>query len=103
MNNIERCKVNMISHLDVRLSEKVLLERRENAKKIIAECRRDDCFYASTQSYREPWLRDLVYSEDILLNLGYAKEIKNQRQSRNHKMSTHTPISITNQEQKEPA
>jgi len=77
-NSVERCETNMISNLGVRLSEKVLLERRENAKKVIEGCRKDNRFYASSHNYREPWLRDMVYSIDILLSLGYVKEVKNQ-------------------------
>ncbi len=54
-----------------------LLEKEEQAKKVIEECRRENGFYASTQRYHELWLRDLVYSEDVLLKLGYRREIKN--------------------------
>jgi hypothetical protein len=54
-----------------------LFEKEEQAKKVIEECRREKGFYASTQRYHELWLRDLVYSEDVLLKLGYQKEIEN--------------------------
>ena len=54
-----------------------LLEKEDMAKKVIEACRRGNGFYASTQRYPELWLRDLVYSEDVLLKLGYRKEIEN--------------------------
>jgi hypothetical protein len=71
-----------------------LLEKEEKAKKVIEGCRRENGFYASTQRYRELWLRDLVYSEDVLLKLGYQREIKNhfsefiKLQRRNGQMPT---------------
>ena len=52
-------------------------EKEELAKKVIEKCRMEKGFYASTQRYHELWLRDLVYSEDVLLKLGYQKDIKN--------------------------
>ena len=52
-------------------------EKEELAKKVIENCRMEKGFYASTQRYHELWLRDLVYSEDVLLKLGYQKDIKN--------------------------
>jgi len=55
-----------------------LLEKEALAKKVIEGCRRENGFNASTQRYHELWMRDLVYSEDVLLKLGYRKEIKNQ-------------------------
>jgi hypothetical protein len=53
------------------------LEKEEKAKKVIKECRRENGFYASTQRYHAIWLRDLVYSEDALLKLGYARDVEN--------------------------
>lgn len=70
------------------------MEKEEKAKKVIEECRRENGFYASTQRYHELWLRDLVYSEDVLLKLGYPREIKNhlsefiKLQRRNGQMPT---------------
>jgi GH15 family glucan-1,4-alpha-glucosidase len=55
----------------------VFLEKEDKAKKVIEGCRRTNGFFASTQRYHELWLRDLVYSEDVLLKLGYQIEIKN--------------------------
>lgn len=54
-----------------------LLEKEEKAKRVIERCRRERGFYASTQRYHELWLRDLVYSVDVLLKLGYARDIEN--------------------------
>jgi hypothetical protein len=54
-----------------------LLERKEKAIKVIDGCRRENGFYASMQRYHELWLRDLVYSEDVLLKLGYRKDVEN--------------------------
>ena len=71
-----------------------LFEKEEMAKKVIEGCRREKGFYASTQRYHELWLRDLVYSEDVLLKLGYQKDIKNhlsefiKLQRRNGQMPT---------------
>jgi hypothetical protein len=53
------------------------LEKREGALKVIEDCRRKNGFYASTQRYPELWLRDLVYSEDVLLSLGYVNDVEN--------------------------
>lgn len=65
MNNPESC------------TSKTLLETEKNAKKVIENCKTEQGFHASTHRYQELWLRDLVYSEDVLLKLGYQKEIKN--------------------------
>ena len=71
-----------------------LFEKEELAKKVIGGCRREKGFYASTQRYHELWLRDLVFSEDVLLKLGYQKDIKNhlsefiKLQRRNGQMPT---------------
>jgi len=47
----------------------MLSERIENAKKVIEDCWKEKYFYASTQNYHGSWLRDSVYSEDLLLNI----------------------------------
>ena len=71
-----------------------ILEKEEKAKKTIERCRREKGFYASTQRYHQLWLRDLVYSEDVLLNLGYEKDVENhfsefiKLQRRNGQMPT---------------
>ena len=57
-------------------SEEVL-EKEKKARELIKECRTDRGFNASTQLYRQLWLRDLVYSEDALLRLGYQKDVEN--------------------------
>ena len=51
-------------------------EKEEKARKVIDACRRENGFYASTQRYHALWLRDLVYSEDVLLKLGYRRDVE---------------------------
>jgi hypothetical protein len=46
------------------------------AKAVIQRCVSPKGFHASTQLYPELWVRDLVYSEDVLLRLGYGETIK---------------------------
>ena len=48
-------------------SSKTFLEKEQQARAVIDACRTETGFVASTQSYRQLWLRDLVYSEDALL------------------------------------
>ncbi len=50
----------------------------QEAMKVIEGCRRDSGFHASTSNYPQLWNRDLVYSIDALLSLGYANEVKGQ-------------------------
>ena len=75
-------------------TSEALLEKEEKARKVIEGCRRENGFYASTQRYRSLWLRDLVYSEDVLLKLGYRKNVENhlsefiKLQRRNGQMPT---------------
>ncbi len=75
-------------------TSEAVLEKEEKAKRVIKGCVRENGFYASTQRYHELWLRDLVYSEGVLLKLGYQKEIKNhlsefmKLQRRNGQMPT---------------
>ena len=57
-------------------SEEVL-EKEKQAREVIKACRTDRGFNASTQLYHQLWLRDLVYSEDALLRLGYQKDVEN--------------------------
>ena len=52
-------------------------ERSNQAQEVIKACRTDRGFNASTQRYHQLWLRDLVYSEDALLRLGYKKDVEN--------------------------
>ncbi|HMK94375.1 MAG TPA: hypothetical protein VK536_03140 [Candidatus Limnocylindrales bacterium] len=65
-----------MNNLDGYVSEAVL-EKEEKARRVIEGCRRENGFYASAQRYQALWLRDLVYSEDVLLKLGYLKEVEN--------------------------
>ncbi len=59
-----------------RLSES---QKSAEARKVIEQCRRDGGFYASTHNYHAQfWNRDLIYSQDVLLELGYAREVKAQ-------------------------
>jgi glycogen debranching enzyme len=51
-------------------------DKAEQAKKVIEDCRTERGFFASTQYYPELWVRDLVYSEDVLLRLGYAETVR---------------------------
>jgi hypothetical protein len=75
-------------------ASEAVLEKEENARKVIEGCRRENGFYASTQHYHALWLRDLVYSEDVLLKLGYARDVENhlsefiRLQRRNGQMPT---------------
>ena len=51
----------------------------QEALETIEKCRADRGFYASAERYKyEYWTRDLYFSLDALLSLGYEKEIKNQ-------------------------
>ena len=43
---------------------------------VIADCKTGSGFKASTQAYPELWLRDLVYSEGPLLDLGHAATVR---------------------------
>ncbi len=52
--------------------------KTQEAMKVIEGCRRDSGFHASTSNYPQLWNRDLVYSIDSLLKLGYANEVKAQ-------------------------
>ncbi len=54
-----------------------VVEKEKQAREVIKACRTDRGFYASTQLYPQLWLRDLVYSEDALLRLGYQKDVEN--------------------------
>ena len=53
-------------------------QKLSEAKAVISECRRDEGFHASTRNYPQFWNRDLVYSEGVLLDLGYAREVRAQ-------------------------
>ena len=57
-------------------SEEVLIKAKK-AQDVIKACRTDRGFNASTQLYPQLWLRDMVYSEDVLLKLGYQKDVEN--------------------------
>jgi glycogen debranching enzyme len=46
------------------------------ATKVIEACRTVRGFHASTHLYPEFWVRDLVYSEEVLVRLGYIREVK---------------------------
>ena len=62
---------NSASHLS-----ETVLAKKDEALKVIEACRTRYGFYASTQHYHELWLRDLVFSEDVLLKLGYQKDVE---------------------------
>jgi hypothetical protein len=53
-----------------------ILEKEQQAQQVIKACRTKNGFNASTQYYKQLWLRDLVYSEDILFKLGYVNDIE---------------------------
>ena len=54
-----------------------VLEKEKKAREVIEACRTENGFNASTQLYHQLWLRDLVYSEDVLLRLGFYKDVEN--------------------------
>lgn len=56
-------------------SERISKKERE-ARRVIEACRNKDGFNASTQYYHQLWLRDLVFSEDVLLKLGYVDDVE---------------------------
>ena len=58
-------------------ASKTVLEKEREAQEIIEACRTENGFNASTHLYHQLWLRDLVYSEDVLLELGYSKDVEN--------------------------
>ena len=58
-------------------SSQALSEAEKKARTVVESCRKKEGFFASSQRYHELWLRDLVYSEDMLLKLGYRKDIEN--------------------------
>jgi len=51
-------------------------QKIEEAKEVIEACADAHGFLASTDKYKEYWLRDFVYSQWCLLKLGYKKECK---------------------------
>jgi glycogen debranching enzyme len=51
-------------------------EREAEAGKVIAACRKGAGFHASSHLYPELWIRDLVFSEDVLLRLGYRDAVR---------------------------
>jgi hypothetical protein len=51
------------------------------ARSVIEDCKTDSGFHASSEHYPELWVRDLVYSEDRLLALGYHGTIKSHLES----------------------
>ncbi len=54
-----------------------VLEKEKQAREVIKACRTDRGFNASIQLYHQLWLRDLVYSEDALIRLGYQRDVEN--------------------------
>jgi len=58
-------------------ASETVLEKEKKAREVIEACRTENGFHASTQLYHQLWLRDLVYSEDVLLGLGYHKDVEN--------------------------
>jgi hypothetical protein len=57
------------------------LSKVEEAKKVVEECRTSEGFRASAQFYPELWVRDLVFAEDCLLELGYSDTIRRHLES----------------------
>ena len=82
-------------------TSRALLEKEEEAKKVIEGCKRANGFYASSQRYHALWLRDLVYSEDVLFKLGYVRDVENhlsefmKLQRRNGQMPTTIDFSFS--------
>lgn len=78
------------------LNRALLSAKTEEARKVIEGCRRDSGFHASTRNYPQFWNRDLVYSIDSLLELGYANEVKEQlsRFLKHQKHNGRIPTSI---------
>ena len=58
-------------------ASETILKKEEEARGVVEACRTENGFNASTHLYHQLWLRDLVYSEDILLKLGYYKDVEN--------------------------
>ncbi len=56
-------------------------ERAEHALKVVEKCRTSDGFRASAHLYPELWLRDLVFSEEVLLGLGHAPTVRRHFES----------------------
>ena len=53
------------------------VEKEKKAREVIEACRTEHGFNASTRHYHQLWLRDMVFSEDALLNLGYLRDVEN--------------------------
>jgi hypothetical protein len=58
-------------------ASETVLKREKKALEVIEACRTENGFNASTKLYHQLWLRDLVYSEDVLLKLGYQRDVEN--------------------------
>lgn len=56
----------------------------EEARHVVDGCRTAEGFNASSHLYRELWLRDLVYSEVVLLRLGYGETVRKHLQTFMH-------------------
>lgn len=82
------------------LSRPQLAAKAQEAIKVIEGCRRDCGFHASTRNYPQLWNRDLVYSMDSLLELGYSKEVKAQLSEfiRHQRRNGRIPTSIRESE-----
>lgn len=52
------------------------MDKRTAALVSIEQCRTELGFYASTGRYHQLWLRDLVYSEDVLMSAGYQTDVE---------------------------
>lgn len=55
--------------------------RVQDALEVVERCRTPDGFRASAHLYPELWLRDLVFSEEVLLSLGHAPTIRKHFES----------------------
>lgn len=69
----------------------------DEAKAVIDGCRTDKGFKASTQLYPELWVRDLFYSEEALLKLGYGETVKKHLEAfyRRQRKNGNLPTVIT--------
>jgi glycogen debranching enzyme len=56
----------------------LVARKLEEATEVIGRCEQRSGFFASAQARRDFWLRDLVFSEEALLGLGYEAVVRRQ-------------------------